>query len=142
MKHIVIALLMLTLASCSKEKKLVNKLEGTWEIEKMFLDGEQMILSNSTIKFDDCDDTEDCDGSLYLYFTEDGEGNLLNFSYDVEDKGEGMKMMFDDFDGSNVDWDLEVDLEDDELTLKGTGIETYDGDSYSYQVNIELKKDN
>lgn len=140
MKHIGFTLVVLLLAGCSKERRLVNKLEGKWNIEKIFFDGEQMVVSQSVVKFDDCKDTDKCEGNMYLYSVEDQEGQSTNFDYTIENDAKSITMK-PSFDGDMATWDLDVDLDGDDLILDGTGIEIYSGGSDSYRIRIELKKE-
>jgi len=83
----------ISLASCNKDQKAVNQLEGDWKITSLKVDGVAQPSSdyeNTTYTFEKCKvKNGDCPGKI----TEDGKS--FDFTYNVSEKGEKMTIKFD-----------------------------------------------
>ncbi len=89
------------LVSCtSKDQKVVNQLEGEWQITSMTVDGTAVSADeceNTTYKFDKCKvKDEDCNGKI---IDNDPVKGIIetDFTYSVSNDGETISMTFEFF---------------------------------------------
>ncbi len=74
-------------ASCSKDQKVVNQLEGTWKETSRNVNGVAQTPSNATYAFEKCKVSKsDCNGTI----SEDGKS--FPFTYSISDKGKTVKI--------------------------------------------------
>jgi hypothetical protein len=78
----------ITLASCNKNQKVVNNLEGSWKVTAETIDGVSTPAADlpaATYTFENCKIKKgDCSGSI----SEDGKST--SFTYNISDKGTTM----------------------------------------------------
>lgn len=116
--------MVLTFTSCEKSRVL-NRLEGDWNVTSYIIDNEEIITSGVTIvmEYDEADDGE---GDVTWTLTEDGDREALSGEYEINDDADELEITFRD--GTEVFIvDVEIEkIEKDELKFEGF----IDGESF------------
>lgn len=114
----------LVLASCSKDQRAVNKMEGTWNVDKVeYADEDGSITDNDasgSYTFNKCKLKKDdwCSGSANVTFG--GATFSENFQYRVTNDGETVEMRED---ANDTEYDTATIVELDKkktLTIRST----------------------
>lgn len=87
-KLIMLAAITMVAVSCTKEQRSVNKLEGTWNIDKVeYNDGSTTTTDDNptgTAEFTKCNLKDD----EFCSYVIDGEASFYGISFDLSDNGE------------------------------------------------------
>ena len=109
-------LAVVVLNSSCKKSRILNSLEGDWEVTSFTEDGEELInvlFSAVTLEFEEYGSDE---GDFNMTFV-DVYGSVTPFSgeYECNDDGDELDVTFST--GERLEFDF--DLDDDELTMEG-----------------------
>jgi hypothetical protein len=106
-KYLFLSVLILSLISCSKEKRIERQLDGSWNIEEYLSSGYNLDGSSSydttvynfgTFEFDKSSNK----GSTSTIF--DGQTEETNFNYSITEDGKTINIKSED--GSNVKFNI------------------------------------
>ncbi len=92
---LLVAFMLIIVAACNKDQKVVKQLDGTWKVSSIVVDGTPEPASSfddDTYTFNSCKvKKDDCDGTITT------DGMSIPFTYNVSEKGKKFSMTMNFF---------------------------------------------
>ena len=136
MKKHIMPLVVILLFGCSKDQITVNKLDGSWDMKSLTINGSPYQVVSGGWKFEKCKQSKgDCEGSYNVTFMANGYPvtSAATFEYEVKDKGTEMELLLS-FATYTDNTEADIDLDKDDLEIEYT---EFDGT----RVSMELERD-
>lgn len=91
MRFFLVIAMLISITSCIKKQRIVNRLEGTWKHEKLLIQDGTYIPLNTYFKFSG----GKADGKTFLPLTVTSDTAITDGSYLVSKKGDVLYLKFD-----------------------------------------------